>query len=1474
MGLVLGLYLSVVVLLNIPAVQAYLSATVANALGSTLQTEVHIGRIDWKVANRLVVDDIVLRDRNGEDLVKAARLSATFQILPLFRGKVVVDNIRLFSFSANLYKETAGGEPNYRFLVDKFSSDEPSESFIDLRINSILLRRGQLCHDLRYEPRDSSRFSPAHVRISDLNADLAIKALNTDSVNIAIKKFACKEQSGLHLKQLGARLTANRRQALLSRLSLELPGSQIRIDSLAATFERGASPSPFDIRRESLRFHGRVSPSVVSPADLACFLPALGRVDEAIHLSATLQGTGSGINIKHLVLRTQDEGIDVLLTTQITRDENRRDWNAKAQVYELTAQSPFLKKLATLANGKKTAAWPEGLTYISYHGTASYQHGESALDGILQCNAGGIKLSAALDGRRGFEANVLTKDFAAGTLLPGNTPLGNVSLEASVSGTWQDSVGALHSLQAQTTFKKIEFKGYAYTNLAADAQYKNGRWDGRIRWDDPNGMLTAELSLDRRSALPVVDVDARLADFAPHALHLTPRYGQTTFGGQLKAKLQGNSPENLAGDIALTDFCIRDTAETFLVDRTEVKSHSHGREHSLTLESDFATAEVKGNFDVRRLPETFSQLLRPYLPSIVPPADTHHAAKRPDDIYFTAVLQDSRLLQKLLGWPLTVEQPASLSGRIENSTGQLRLHGDMPELRYGDEHLKNITLACSNTSGSADSLSASLSADRMLKGHPIRVALRMSAADDLLRSALSWDNNKENVYRGTVGFDTQFYKDDKGEHALHMQFLPTELTLNDSIWHIHASTVDWQKGSVDIRNFLVNQGERHLSIDGRVSASPEDTLTAHLKDINLQYVFDIINFHAVEFGGHATGSVCANQLLESPQMDARLDVGHFTFNGGDMGDMKVHGWWNKNEKSIFLDAQMNDPAQASRTHVEGSITPGQGPGTGLDLNIATERINLFFLNEYTSGIFTDLQGRATGWARVFGPFKQIDLEGDLVIDEARMKVDVLNAWYTLEDDTVSLSPGNIDIRNAKVYDRHGGRGRADHYAIVNGRLRHNHFSNLTYNIDVRAHNILGYDQTEFGDEVFCGTAYATGLVSLNGRPGELNVDIQARPEAGTQFVYNASSPETVTDKEFIRFVSRTDSTRLARHDDAKAPGTDRPQDTDMESDMHINFHLDITPEATVKVLMDARAGDYIALNGYSNLRATYYNKGKFQMFGTFRVDHGTYKLSLQDVIRKDFQFRPGGTLVFGGEPYQADLNLQAIYTVPSVSLNDLSSGSTFSQNNVRVNCIMNLGGKARSPQVSFDFDLPNVNEDEKQMVRSLISTDEEKNMQIIYLLGIGRFYTYDYSNPDQSQSSVAMKSLLSSTLSGQLNQMLSTIVGNSNWNIGTNLSTGDTGWSDMDVEGLLSGRLLNNRLLINGNFGYRENTTTNSNFIGDFDLQWLLTRNGNISLKAYSETNERYFTKSTLTTQGIGLLLKKDFISWRDLFRRKKENKK
>ena len=119
--------------------------------------------------------------------------------------------------------------------------------------------------------------------------------------------------------------------------------------------------------------------------------------------------------------------------------------------------------------------------------------------------------------------------------------------------------------------------------------------------------------------------------------------------------------------------------------------------------------------------------------------------------------------------------------------------------------------------------------------------------------------------------------------------------------------------------------------------------------------------------------------------------------------------------------------------------------------------------------------------------------------------------------------------------------------------------------------------------------------------------------------------------------------------------------------------------------------------------------------------------------------------------------------------------------------------------------------------------------------------------------------------------MLGHIIKSRNWNFGANISTGDEGWNNAEYEGLVSGRMLNNRLLVNGQFGYRDNVNTaTSSFIGDFDLRYLLQPNGNLALKVYNQTNDRYFTRSALNTQGVGIIMKKDFNGWRDLWRRKK----
>ena len=690
---------------------------------------------------------------------------------------------------------------------------------------------------------------------------------------------------------------------------------------------------------------------------------------------------------------------------------------------------------------------------------------------------------------------------------------------------------------------------------------------------------------------------------------------------------------------------------------------------------------------------------------------------------------------------------------------------------------------------------------------------------------------------------------------------PTDVILNDTIWQVHPSQVVVDSGKIDINDFYFSHADRYIRVDGHISDNPEDTVKVNLKDINIGYVFDIARISDdVNFEGDATGMAYASGVLKKPVLDTRLSIMNFTLNGGLLGDLDIYGAWDNEKKGIYLDAHIQEK-DISKTHVNGFIYPIK-PTSGLDLNIDANNLNIKFLEHYMRSIAQDVRGRASGKVHFYGKFKGLTLDGAVMTD-ASMKFDILNTSFALKD-TIRLAPEGITFDNIHIADMEGHQGK------LNGYLHYEHFKNIKYQFDIQVNNMLVMNTQESPDFPFYGTVYATGNALLTGNAQDgLDANIAMTTNRNTNFTYSTGTVASATNNQFIKFVDKTprrsiqDSVQLVSFYEQVQQKIEKKES---QTDIRLNILVDATPDATMKIIMDPVAGDYISGRGSGNIRMEFYNKGDMKMFGNYHIQQGIYKFSLQEVIRKDFIIKEGSTITFNGPPLDATLDIQASYTVPSASLNDLipDASTIIQQPNVRVNCMMNLNGILLRPTIKLGIELPNERDEVQALVRNYLSTDEQMNMQILYLLGIGKFYMEN--NTGERQSSDMMSSVLSSTLSGQLNNMLSQIIDNNNWNIGTNLSTGEKGWTDMEVEGILSGQLLNNRLIINGNFGYRDNPMANTNFVGDFEAEWLLTRSGDVRLKAYNETNDHYYTKTNLTTQGVGVMYKKDFNKWNELF--------
>ena len=1441
----------------IPQTQRFIGGKIAGAISDKLGTEVSIGRVDLGLFNRVIIDDVKILDQQQKEMLRVSRLSARLELLPLFDGKISISSAQLFGAHFLLYKADAESKPNFQFALDSLASkDTTSHTPLNLRIGSLIIRRSSLTYDQLDQPRTSDVFNPQHLKLHDLSAHINLRALTDDSLNINVKRLEFKEQSGLNVKRIKFHLAASRKQTQLDNLLIELPQSRLQIDSLRANYLLADS----GLQKGSLQYSGKIIDTYITPSELGCFAPILKDLRSSISITTSFRGSDSEVHIPSLLVSAAGHELDLNANGWLSNWQQRPAWNL--QLNRLAVSQGYLNLLAKLF-----PQIPSQLTTLGDIQLSGACHrdkqGAGALLSDLHTDAGDAKVTINLAADQSFGGTVDIDGLSLQKLL-GDNNLGNVTSALKLNG--QLHQGQKPDVSAEGTISQLDYKGYSYHNLALTGGYNKGVITTHLDINDPHleAQIDATLSDEHISnnKLNNIKLQASIKKIEPAIIHLTDKWGEATLSGQLEADLSAHNLNDAQGNIRLSHFHMSATENrpAYSLDNLNITTGRENGIHYLAVKSDFADAELKGQFDYSTLAASLTNLLKSKLPTL--PGLPATTTKTNNNYVMRLMVSKSDWLNRLLDVDLQLRQPLTLQARVNDYTNELYINGDLPSFAYNGSWYSDGFI---NISSPADTMRCNLSIQKLMdNGQHLDLGLSANAANNNLTTSLIWDNHDTGEHMsGQLNTIMQLYHNVAGKPEAHLRIMPSHIILRGEDWDVEPADVLYSDKFLLIDHFSVQHGRQHIIVDGIASKNESDSLTVDLRDVEVGYILDLVNFHSVEFSGKASGRARASQLFDGFKANADLTVDEFKFERGRMGVLHAKANWNHEAEQIDIHAVANDGPEA-KTYVDGYVSPVHNT---IDLGIRADGTSIEFMHNFTNSFLSSITGHGEGLARLSGTLDNINLTGKLVVD-GEATVTPLNTTYKLVRDTVVMIPDEIELKDMRIVDALGNEG------TLSGGIHHEHLTNLSFDLHVAADNLLAYDFTDFGESTFYGTVYASGDVDISGHGNDVIINCNVTPQPGTVFVYNAASPDAISNQEFITWQQPKGASGSTSA--ASTPVVNSRAD---DTDIYINFQINANPSAAVKLLMDQNTKDYITLYGSGALRASFHNKGSFNMFGTYTVDHGTYGITIQNIIKKNFTFNRGGTIVFGGDPYQAALNLQAVYTVSGVSLSDLNIGNSFTNNTIRVNCLMNIGGQPAAPRVDFDLEMPTVNADEQQMVRSIINGQQEMNQQVVYLLAIGRFYNQGANNSGSNertdQTSLAMQSFLSGTLSSQINTLINQFIKNDNWNFGANISTGNEGWHNAEYEGIINGRMLNNRLLINGQFGYRDNATqANPSFIGDFDVQYLLYPNGNLALKVYNQTNDRYFTKSSLNTQGIGLIMKKDFNGLRDLFSSKKRKKK
>lgn len=1460
---VLSLYILVIVLLHIPAVQSFLAHQVALAAGEKLGTRVKVGRIDLGMFNRIVIDDFLLYDQKSKPMLSASRIGARIDLIHLLStGEINVSSAQLFGLKAILYKENKNADPNFKFVLDSLASkDTTQHTPLHLSINSLVIRHGSIRYDQLDKDPTPSKFNINHISLSGISSHIILNKLDDNSVWATLRSLAFTEHSGLEVKNLTFNLKADKKQASLDDFILTTTNSKVEIDNVTAAYEIKQG----GLVDKRLNYDVKQLSAKITPSDFAALLPLLRPMTETYQLALSVKGSEKKINVRQLFVENKKHKTLINANGWLSGLDKRTSVHAKINTLKIDGEN--LQRVAKIANFNI----PKPLTNVGdifYKGTVEHHSNFTAAKGNLQTGAGEILLDASIEGKK-IKAYIDTKDLNLGKILS-NYDFGKANLKIKAEGLTDVS-----KVVAQGKINSFEYKGYNYKNISIDGRYQDDRFEGLLALNDPNGELDFKGSLEhirafikhRQRLIANLVVNAKNVNL--QQLRLTDAVGNWSWSFQTTIKGNGSTLNDINGEVNIDNFNMIGEGQQVALKAMNIKMSNGLISRSLDATTDFAEVHVNGQYDYTTLPQSVEHVISYYLPSLAQPRKYFYQPPRKNDYAFSLKLRDSKLLNQFLKTSLQIDQPIAVVGTLNERNNELNVAINAPHINYAGQTINDLSVKMITQSGG---LLAKISGKRSGEKGP-QVALNMEGLIDnnTIISDLHFDIAGRTPIYGNLNLSATLNKLNSGiETNLH--FNPSVVNIDTVALTVQPSDITYRKNNLIINHFELSNRNQHIIANGQTTGNDNDSVMVQFKDMDIPYIMDLINFHSVDFYGLASGTASIKSFFHNPHITADLEVKNFEFEEGDMGVLYANLNYNAREGKLNIDAHAD--ADDARTDIRGYVDI---KNSYINLPIYANDSHLYFLKSYCGSFMDNINLRANGWCKVVGPLSSVNLEGDMEAYGTAL-VKSTGTTYAIKNARIRMLPNEIIFEHDTIMDNQG------HIGVVTGGLFHQNLKRLTYDINIAAHNLLAYNFPQKTNvESFWGVVYGTGSCNIKGGIDGTELTIDMAPEKNTFITYDATAVSNVNANSFIRWI-KNDSTTIGdgtgndsikRHKEAEE--TDK---FNIPSDLHMTFLLRTNPNLTLGVILDQATGDNIKLNGNGIIRATYFNKGTFQLLGNYNVDYGQYNLTIQNIIKKQFIFRQGSTIAFGGDPFSAALNLKGSYLLNSVPLSDLGLGRSFTTNNTKVNCLLNIEGTPAAPTVNFGLDLPSLSPDAQQMVRSILNSEQELNQQVLYLLAVGRFYPQGNNNAPQgletqSQTSLAMQSLLSGTISQQINTVLSNVVNTSNWNFGANIATGNDGFSNAEYEGTLSGSILNNRLLINGQFGYRDNVAKDrSSFIGDFDIRYLIFPSGNIALRMYNQTNDRYFTRNSLTTQGIGLILKKEFNNLGEIIGKKRKKAK
>lgn len=1456
------------VALSVPPVQKMIRNEAEKHLTQLFKAPVTIGDVSIMPFNELKLNDVEIRTPDNQKCISVKNLGAGVAFWKLLISqKIEITYAEIIGLDADITQAKEGAPLNIQFIIDAFKpkqqKKEPTQ--FDLVLHNIVIRKSNVSFNRLWRPaKGQNVLDPNHLKISNLRADISMPRLKNDDYVVNLRRLSFKEKSGLYVDGLSFFASLTPSQIEFRNFRLDLSEAKVRINNQKLPIS-GFKNIVNDLKKADLDV--AVNIDNLAPGELAFLLPSLDEISGKYDVDVHVDGSVNKFRVENLTVTDNNGNVNIDFRGNVSDLATPKELELIVDDLEVEAEGNYMAQVLDVVGVKAGAATDilskAGQISVKGDGGVSLARSGGVFQGLVSTDQGLINLDVSgnlHDKTINGKFKIDTEGFDLGSLMA-MQPVGQV--KARVEG----EIGlTLNDLQQSNGDVKVEapsafVNGQELTDILVTLQKQGKQTDlqAQVSGLAANGEVKVSCTLD--GAASTWDVTGNDLRLDCKAFGILPKQGAVFQVASLDVKATGSNEDNVTGFARISDINYTPAnGNTLALSYLNLDVRNVNEIRRIDLASDVMDGSVQGQFAFKDLPVLATDILSRALPAYIKSPGRQLA--NANSLNYDLTIKSDAKIYEALNLKVRPGVSVRLYGNVDND--RMNVNVSAPYLiQGGNKLIKNVSVAAESTV--TNGLSVKVGADYPIKTQYVHLDVDGHALNDRVSGLLAWkgESGKEN---GTVDLGLNIVSNEAGKKDLDIAINPSEIVINNETWRMSPATVRFSDKRLTVNNLSLNHGDQYLTIQGAASDSPEDELLANLKDIDLAYIFNTLNINYVTFGGLATGRAVASRLFSgAPLAETQgLHVKNFSYNGADVGDADLLGYWDNANKAVAIGADIQGATRDVYTKVDGKIFVTQD---SLRINFDAHKINLALIQPFLSNVMEKVEGAGSADLTLYGNFKRIRLTGKAFADTAAIKIGYTGVTY-YGSDSVLFDEDKIVIPGFRIKDRYGNGG------VLAGSVRHQYFHDARIDLNVRdIKRMLCYDMTSAGGQLWWGRIFASGSGRISGYPGYTLVSFDATTEPNSTFTFSMEKTQTAAEYDFLTFTDSHKQTEMEMTEEEQFETQFKKPDGEEEETgiFEMDLSVALTPSLKMNVIMDPSAGDKITATGSGAMRLNYNTfNDNVELFGRYSINDGSYRFTFQDIIIRDFKIKEGSSISFNGDAMKGILDLTAGYRV-NTNLSDLdksfATDRDLNRSSVPVEALLKVTGELQHPDLAFDIALPTVTGDVERKVRSIVSSEEMMQQQVLYLLALNRFYTPQFSGTSDGE----LVSMASSTLSSQISNVVSQLTDKVSLN--PSFKSGRNDFSDMEIDLALSSQLFDNRLIINGNLGYRDRSVSQTTFIGDFDLEYLLTKDGKLRLKAYNHFNDAYYyLKSALTTQGVGIIFRKDFDDAFKFLRKKKKN--